>query len=31
LKSKGLTNAARFHWSRTAAQVTEIYRKAVKS
>jgi glycosyltransferase involved in cell wall biosynthesis len=31
LKSKGLTNAARFHWSRTAAQVTEIYRKAAGS
>lgn len=29
LKSKGLANAARFHWSRTAAEVTEIYRKAV--
>lgn len=28
LKSKGLANAARFHWSRTAAEVTEIYRKA---
>jgi glycosyltransferase involved in cell wall biosynthesis len=28
LKSKGLVNAARFHWSRTAAEVTEIYRKA---
>ncbi len=28
LKAKGLPNAARFHWSRTAAQVTEIYRKA---
>ncbi len=30
LKSKGLTNAARFHWSRTAAEVTEIYRKAAR-
>ena len=29
LKSKGLANAARFHWSRTAAEVTEVYRKAV--
>lgn len=28
LKSRGLANAARFHWSRTAAEVTEIYRKA---
>lgn len=28
LKSKGLANAARFHWSRTAAEVTEIYRRA---
>lgn len=28
LSSKGLANAARFHWSRTAAEVTEIYRKA---
>ncbi len=28
LKSKGLANAARFHWSRTAAEVTGIYRKA---
>lgn len=28
LTSKGLANAARFHWSRTAAEVTEIYRKA---
>ncbi len=28
LRSRGLTNAARFHWSRTAAEVTEIYRKA---
>ena len=29
LKSKGLANAARFHWSRTAEEVTGIYRKAV--
>lgn len=29
LKSKGLTNAARFHWSRTAAEVKEVYRQAV--
>jgi glycosyltransferase involved in cell wall biosynthesis len=28
LKSKGLTNAARFHWSRTAAEVTEVYKEA---
>ncbi|MFK7851154.1 MAG: glycosyltransferase family 4 protein [Akkermansiaceae bacterium] len=28
LKSKGLANAARFQWSRTAAEVTEVYRKA---
>lgn len=28
LSSKGLANAARFHWSRTAAEVTKIYRKA---
>lgn len=28
LRSRGLTNAARFHWSRTAAEVTDIYRKA---
>lgn len=28
LSSKGLANAARFHWSHTAAEVTEIYRKA---
>jgi glycosyltransferase involved in cell wall biosynthesis len=28
LSIKGLSNAARFHWSRTAAEVTEIYRKA---
>lgn len=31
LNSKGLTNASRFHWSRTAAEVTDIYRKAVHS
>ncbi len=31
LKSRGLANAARFHWSRTAAEVTEIYRKACNS
>ncbi len=31
LSIKGLSNAARFHWSRTAAEVTEIYRKAVNS
>jgi glycosyltransferase involved in cell wall biosynthesis len=31
LMSRGLTNAARFHWSRTAAEVTEIYRKAAGS
>lgn len=30
LVSKGLTNAARFHWTRTAAEVTEIYRKAAR-
>ncbi len=30
LISRGLTNAARFHWSRTAAEVTEIYRKAAR-
>lgn len=28
LKAKGLANAARFHWSRTAAEVTGIYHKA---
>jgi glycosyltransferase involved in cell wall biosynthesis len=28
LRSKGLANAARFHWSRTASEVAEIYRKA---
>jgi glycosyltransferase involved in cell wall biosynthesis len=28
LKSKGLANAARFHWSRTAEQVAGIYDKA---
>lgn len=28
LASKGLTNAARFHWSHTAASVTDIYHKA---
>lgn len=31
LSIKGLANAARFHWSRTAAEVTEIYRKACGS
>lgn len=31
LGSKGLANAARFHWSRTAAEVTGIYRKAAGS
>ncbi len=30
LKARGLANAARFHWSRTAAEVTEIYRKAAR-
>lgn len=30
LRSKGLANAARFHWSRTAAEVTEVYRKAAR-
>ncbi len=30
LKGKGLTNAARFHWSRTAAEVIDVYRKAMK-
>jgi len=29
LKSRGLTNAVRFHWSRTAAEVTEVYRKSL--
>lgn len=28
LRSKGLANAARFHWSRTAAEVTGVYQKA---
>lgn len=28
LTSRGLANAARFHWSRTAAEVTDIYRQA---
>ncbi len=28
LSEKGLANAARFHRSRTAAQVTEVYEKA---
>jgi len=28
LKLKGITNAARFHWSRTASEVTEVYEKA---
>jgi len=28
LRARGLSNAARFHWSRTAASVTEVYRKA---
>ncbi len=28
LRSKGLANAARFHWRRTASEVAEIYRKA---
>lgn len=28
LRSKGLANAARFHWRNTAAEVTEIYRTA---
>lgn len=28
LKTRGVANAARFHWSRTAAEVTGIYRKA---
>lgn len=28
LKIRGLENAARFHWSRTAARVTEVYAKA---
>jgi glycosyltransferase involved in cell wall biosynthesis len=27
LSARGLSNAARFHWPRTAAQVTELYRK----
>jgi len=31
LASKGLANAARFHWSRTAAEVTGIYQTAAKS
>jgi glycosyltransferase involved in cell wall biosynthesis len=29
LARKGLVNAARFHWSRTAAEVADIYRRAV--
>lgn len=28
LRAKGLTNAARFHWQRTAEQVTAVYAKA---
>ncbi|MCF7733931.1 MAG: glycosyltransferase family 4 protein, partial [Akkermansiaceae bacterium] len=28
LRTKGLANAARFHWQRTAAQVTAVYAKA---
>jgi glycosyltransferase involved in cell wall biosynthesis len=28
LQSKGIANAARFHWSRTASEVMEVYRKA---
>jgi glycosyltransferase involved in cell wall biosynthesis len=28
LSTKGTANAARFHWSRTAVEVTDIYRKA---
>lgn len=28
LRTKGLTNAARFHWQRTAEQVTAVYAKA---
>ncbi len=31
LSEKGLANAARFHWSRTAARVTEVYEKAAAS
>jgi glycosyltransferase involved in cell wall biosynthesis len=30
LTTKGLANAARFHWSRSAGQVAEIYRQALK-
>jgi glycosyltransferase involved in cell wall biosynthesis len=30
LKFKGLANAARFHWSRTAAEVTKIYQIAAR-
>ena len=28
LRAKGLTNAARFHWSHTARQVADVYEKA---
>jgi len=31
LREKGLANAARFHWSRTAAEVTQVYQKAAGS
>lgn len=31
LQAKGLTNAARFHWLRTAAQVTAVYAKALST
>ena len=28
LRAKGLTNAARFHWSHTARQVADVYERA---
>ena len=30
LRAKGLTNAARFHWSHTARQVADVYEKAAR-